>query len=357
MIVLGGWLFADLLLGLAMLFLTANTVGTAAPSPTPTATPNRLSTAMAQNGATQTALANQISQIGATSTAAVIASKDQAAAATATAIAQATQQAMSASERATAAAQATKDAIAAQATLAAFATQNANGDASTSALTNELATAAAVATEQAALSQATIEAQATQAAEVAAIATQNASSGANDVATAQAAAVAAQQTAAAAQSVSDSTLATSQAESQAAQATLAAAAATSTVLANDAANAGLEGNLYIEISLDVNGNGLLNGTASAERDAVATLKTQLAPYTGCKVGFVIAIGGGTITQGGRIGDTLNQLLIDNFPEIFSGTGNVGISSANGDVDAARIHLYFRRGCTATANITPTPDGG
>ena len=38
MFVLGGWLFADLLLGLAMLFAVANTVGQAPPTPTPTAT-------------------------------------------------------------------------------------------------------------------------------------------------------------------------------------------------------------------------------------------------------------------------------------------------------------------------------
>ena len=35
MITLGGWLFADLLLGLSMLFLVANTVGAPPPEPTP----------------------------------------------------------------------------------------------------------------------------------------------------------------------------------------------------------------------------------------------------------------------------------------------------------------------------------
>src|SRR5215216_2147929 len=63
MIVLGGWLFADLLLGLAMVFLTANTVGQAEPTPTPTASPNLLATATAEllaANATATAAAGQV---------------------------------------------------------------------------------------------------------------------------------------------------------------------------------------------------------------------------------------------------------------------------------------------------------
>ena len=47
MIALGGWIFADLLLGLAMLFFTANTVGSPAPTPTPPPTPNLLATSRA----------------------------------------------------------------------------------------------------------------------------------------------------------------------------------------------------------------------------------------------------------------------------------------------------------------------
>src|SRR5680860_93389 len=67
MFVLGGWLFADLLLGLAMLFAVANTVGQAPPTPTPTATPNLLATAesdlalqQAENQQTVVALQQQL---------------------------------------------------------------------------------------------------------------------------------------------------------------------------------------------------------------------------------------------------------------------------------------------------------
>ena len=55
MILLGGWLFADLLLGLAMLFLTANTVGTPPPTATPTPSPNSYATMAVEAAATATA--------------------------------------------------------------------------------------------------------------------------------------------------------------------------------------------------------------------------------------------------------------------------------------------------------------
>src|SRR4051794_3073241 len=75
MVMFGGGLFADLLLGLAMLFFTANTVGQPMPTATPTATPDLLATSEA-------ARLTQSESAAATATA-------QAAAAAATATAQA----------------------------------------------------------------------------------------------------------------------------------------------------------------------------------------------------------------------------------------------------------------------------
>src|ERR687890_2917009 len=57
MIALGGWIFADLLLGLAMLFFTADTVGSPAPTPTPQPTPNLLATSRATIASLSTAQA------------------------------------------------------------------------------------------------------------------------------------------------------------------------------------------------------------------------------------------------------------------------------------------------------------
>ncbi len=80
MILLGGWLFADLLLGLAMLFLTANTVGTPPPTPTPTPSPNSYATMAAEAAMTATAQQAELDALNITATAV-----DQRAAATAAA--------------------------------------------------------------------------------------------------------------------------------------------------------------------------------------------------------------------------------------------------------------------------------
>ena len=66
MIMLGGWLFADLLLGLAMLFLTSGTSGTPPPTMTPTATPNQLATNIARNSLTATAQAFEVAVLNST---------------------------------------------------------------------------------------------------------------------------------------------------------------------------------------------------------------------------------------------------------------------------------------------------
>jgi hypothetical protein len=106
MIVLGGWLFADLLLGLAMLFFAANTVGSPPPTPTPTATPNELATAEVafnqQSAAQQqTVEALQVNITGAEQTAAAraTAQAEAALAATEEAAAAQTRQALSEEER------------------------------------------------------------------------------------------------------------------------------------------------------------------------------------------------------------------------------------------------------------------
>src|SRR6187551_339948 len=139
MMLLGGWLFADLLLGLAMLFLTSGTSGTPPATPTPTGTPNELATNIAVNAMTATAQAQEVVALNAT----LISEQDK----------QATEEAqlstmMTATARAqaTAAALATAQAIESEATIQAFATQQAESDANIDDVTRNLATAAAQAT-------------------------------------------------------------------------------------------------------------------------------------------------------------------------------------------------------------------
>src|SRR5690625_320996 len=111
MIVLGGWLFADLLLGLAMLFAVANTVGAPPPEPTPTPMPDYLATSEAEVAQANTENQQTVEAMQS--------------AAEATQDAEATRDAMSASQRATADANATEQAIVAQSTIEALSTEQA----------------------------------------------------------------------------------------------------------------------------------------------------------------------------------------------------------------------------------------
>ena len=69
MILLGCLLLADLLLGLAMLFLTANTVGTPDPTPTPSPLPDYQATELAAALATSEAQEDELAGLEATATA------------------------------------------------------------------------------------------------------------------------------------------------------------------------------------------------------------------------------------------------------------------------------------------------
>lgn len=380
MVMLGGWLFADLLLGLAMLFLTSGTQGTAPPTMTPTSTPNQLATNVAMNKMTATAQAQVVSNLNAT----MISQQEQDATKaaqlelqmTATARAQATLAAQSDSQQATAAAEATSNAIQSQATIAAFATEQAQSDANIDQVTRNLATAAAQATVDAMSAQQTIAAQQTEAARVAQIATenansganaiatanaaatelvdikeiatQNAASGANDLATAQAEAEAAQATAEAltrAQQSSNSDIATSEAEVKDIKATVKAVAATATVIFNKAGLNSIDQG-YAEVTIQIDAAGLLSGDQNAEDAATKAIQNALDQYTDCRVGITLTFGWDPdIGTGIQIATAVNALLPDAEPAMFEDAvfepfANV---AANGTVE---IRMYFFRGCQA-----------
>jgi hypothetical protein len=405
MIMLGGWLFADLLLGLAMLFLTSGTSGSPPPTATFTATPNELATSEVRFARTATAAANVVADLNTT----VVAAEDAAQATaearatddaqminqltatadaiatqaarlanqlTATAQANATLQAMSADEQATAAAQATAEAIESQATIAAFATQQSQSETDIDQVTENLATAAAQATADAANSRATIVAQQTEAAVVAEIATQNAESGANtlatanaaatelaeiqsiatenaerganDLATAQAEAEAAQATAEAlidAQSASEADIATAQAEVDNLQSTAEAVAATATVVFQRAGLNSIDQG-YAEVTIQVDGQGLLAGNDDAEDAAVRAIRDALEPYQECRVGITLTFGWDpSVATGSQIADRVNALLRRAEPDMFedAATENFANIGPQGSVD---IRMYFFRGCQA-----------
>jgi chemotaxis protein histidine kinase CheA len=387
MIMLGGWLFADLLLGLAMLFLTSGTSGSPPPTATPTSTPNQLATAEVRAARTATVQAENVAALNATvESASDAAQATEAARATAdarlsnmltaTARADATRQAMTSDQQATAAAQATAEAISSEATIAAFATLQAQSDANVDEVTRNLATAAAQATADALSAQATISAQQTEAAqveaiatqnaesganalatanaaatqivEIQAIATQNAESGANDLATAQAQAEAAQATAEAlsqSQASSDSDRATAQAEVANIQATVESVKATATIISQRAGLNSIDQG-YAEVTIKVDASGLLSGDKDAENAAKKAIQDALKDYDGCRVGITLTYGWDPdINRGLAIADAVNKLLPDAEPEMFKEAAyeNFGNLQPAGTVE---IRMYFFRGCQA-----------
>lgn len=307
MIVLGGWLFADLLLGLAMLFAVANTVGAPPPEPTPTPMPDYLATSEAQvaqadisSQQTVEALQGQLS--------------DQQAAAQATEDANATRAAMTESQRATEDAQATEEAVVARATIEALSTEQANSQTSQEQLNNELATTVAQATEVAAQ----ISAQSTEQANLAAVATENAESG-----------VTAQGTMTALQNQldeSESARATSEAQSASAQQQIDSAEATSAAAQSQLSQAEQQVQLNtlnpnaLSETIQVDLNGVVSGNDEALDDARGELEDALAPYLqseSCRIGFVnISSRAPDIGQGIQLSDAIAQLIEDDFPQLL-----------------------------------------
>jgi hypothetical protein len=349
-----------------MLFLAANTFGTPPPEPTPTATPNLLATSEANvTAAEATIRAQQLSAQEQATADALIAAQQ-----TATAVAQQTLEAMSAQERATADAQATQDAIESAATVSAFATEMAENELSVSQLEENLANAAAQATADAASAQATIDAlatqqseaatvaamneesganalatanaQATEVAEIAAIATQNAESGANALATAQAEAAAAIATSEAIlATLDDDALATAEAQQALLQQTV---AAQSTELAAFANGNAIEDD-SVELTVNINANGLISGSNTARENAINTIGDALEPYAGCQAVVVLTYGhAGAIGTGQQIAQAVNSILTGEFPDIFEGAALKDYADVSGNIGQVDMEIFFRSGC-------------
>lgn len=365
MFVLGGWLFADLLLGLAMLFAVANTVGQEPPTPTPTATPNELATAESQlameqqsNQQTVEALQGQIdeSQIAAQQT--QEAADELFLAATQAAEDNATREAMTSDEQATADAQATQDAAIAQATIAAMGTEQASSEQDAAALNNELATNVAQAT-QAALD---LQAASTEQAAVAQIATENAASGADAQATsaaAQSALATTEAEVANVQATSDASsqqVADAQATSDAANQELANAQSTAAAAQEQVQLNSLGPNPVVEV-VQVDLNGVLAGNADAIADAEAELDRVLGKYVNgdsCRIGFVnISSRAGDIGQGVQLSSAVADLIQDQFPELLPepADGSSPVLTSNPiaypnttPVGEVELQLFLSAGC-------------
>jgi hypothetical protein len=367
MIVLGGWLFADLLLGLAMVFLVANTVGSPPPTPTPTATPDELATAeasfaaqQAANDATREALQGDVAMLEATTLAQENRAASQRLAATQTAEAQATEAAMSEAELATRDAQATQDAVIAQATISAFSTEAASSDANQAALNADLATMSAEATSVAQQ----VDAQATRQAEIAAVATEQASSGANTQATiaaledenaANATTLATTEAENAAlaqanQSNADA-LATAEANQAALQEQQAALQATATAFVAVAAPGSLSPN-SVEETIQVDLGGILTGDQQAIQQAEDEIRETFQPYVDaadCRAGFVLTSSRSPdLGSGVQLSNAVNDLLQETVPEVFGETAFEGIAlPGTAPTGEVILQIFLFSGCSIT----------
>jgi len=249
---------------------------------------------------------------------------------------------------ATADAQALAAALAAEATIQSLAATQAALAATTDAQATEAARVGAIATANAmsgADTLATAQAQATVVAAIAAVATQNAQSGANALATAEAEASAAQTALAAAQATG-AALATQQAATPLAPIVI--DIPTTTPAASPAASMSQR---YVEVTVQVNPDGLLAGDGGAEDAARDALHAGLDRFAGCRVGVVSTFGGGG--DGVAISRAVNDFLFDEFPDLFGG------AAAPDDFfdqtlprGAVTLRLYFFSGCAAAE----TPPG-
>lgn len=296
MITLGGWLFADLLLGLSLLFLVANTVGSGPPEPTPTPMPDYFATAESEIASNQ--LENQQTVVALESDLADSRNANLQAEATTDALA--TREAMSLSDRATADALATEDAVVARSTIEALSTEQALANDESLNLNNSYATTVAEATNVA--NQ--LNLQGTEQAELRAAATENAQRGSDAEGTAQALTV----REANALATSESALSTSE------------AANNEVLAAQEQAQLNTLDPNAIPETIQVDLNGVINGDEDALDDARDELHAVLDPYQSsgtCRIGFVlISSRAPTLGEGIQLSDRIAEIIPEEFPEML-----------------------------------------
>lgn len=375
MITLGGWLFADLLLGLSLLFLVANTVGEGPPVPTPTPMPDYFATA--ESDIASNDIENQQTVVALESDLADSQSSNLSAQSTADALA--TRDAMSASQRATADANATNDAVIAQATIEALSTEQAENVSSQSQLNSDYATTVAEATnvaqqlqtqgtEQAQMqvqgteqaqqleAQGTEQAQlqqvqATEQAELRAASTANAQTGSDSRATI----VALQQSQVQAAATSDSAVATTD------------AANNEVLAAQEQAQLNTLDPNAVPQTIQVDLDGVISGNDDAVDEARDELHRILDPYVNaetCRIGFVLLSSRApTIGEGIQLSDSIADLIPEEFPSLLPQVADgeertlasesiaLPNTTPSGEV---QLLLFLSAGCEPSAQVSPLP---
>ena len=112
---------------------------------------------------------------------------------------------------------------------------------------------------------------------------------------------------------------------------------------------------YVEEHVQIDAGGLLAGDQGARQTARAELRRVLAPYGDpCQAGVVLTFGHAPNAElGSAIAARVNELLAEEFPDLFAGAAFedfVNIGPSVGQVD---IRIYFFTGC-APAESKATP---
>ena len=140
-----------------------------------------------------------------------------------------------------------------------------------------------------------------------------------------------------------------------AEADVIAAEATIDALSADAtAAAGLAGGsldpVFVDLSVQVDGAGLVAGNQAAIDAANEAIATALAPYedAGCRAGVVLTFGHApTIGTGVVLARSVNALLPEISPELFAGAALDSYGNLNQPYGQVDLRIYFFTGCEPT----------
>lgn len=120
--------------------------------------------------------------------------------------------------------------------------------------------------------------------------------------------------------------------------------ATATVLGQQIAQGSIDPT-EVELSIDVDYNGLINGDQDAIDETTAMLAGVLAPYEGCQVGLSLTFGWSSDLQTGiAVAQAVNRILADDFPKTFGDAALEDFASLQDPPGRVDLELFFYKGC-------------
>ena len=98
-------------------------------------------------------------------------------------------------------------------------------------------------------------------------------------------------------------------------------------------------------SIQVDADGILTGDSAAVADARGQLADVLDGYRGrCRAGIVLTFAHGTLEESTALAEAVNDILVDEFPDLFEGTALnafIDLNPPRGQID---LRIYFIGSC-------------